>query len=195
VTDLDRGIVSWSGSGVVGGGVSVFYATPGGSFMSLLHTFFDNLKGNFPNVVTFQFPSSGDTIDSATGHLVGGWTGTTLTNVTGTSSQPFSGLSGCCVNWLTNTIVPAHGGKPPRKLRGRTFLVPLANVDYDTDGTLAAALLTQLATETNTLISGGAGHFQVWHRPTTPGATDGVAGPVVSARFKDHAAVLHSRAV
>jgi hypothetical protein len=71
--------------------------------------------------------------------------------------------------------------------------VPLTGTIFDTDGTLTTAGLTSLNTNANTLITSGAGHFQVWHRPTTPGGTDGASAPVLGVKISDKAAVLTSR--
>lgn len=195
MTDLDRGIISWTGTGVVGGGVSVFYATPGGSFMTKLHDFFSAIIGFFPATVTLTFPSSGDTIDSATGHLVGSWTGTTQTNLNGLDAASYSGRSGATIGWLTNTLVPPGGVyKTSHRVKGRTFLVPVKGSFYQNDGTIEGAVLTSLKTNADALITAGAGHFHIWHRPS-PGGSDGVAAPVVSSRIKDKVAVLTSRSV
>lgn len=193
VTNIDRGVVTWSGPGVVGGGLTVMYAKPGGSLMSHMRDFFEALKTILPNNLQLTYPTSGDTIDSATGNLVGAWTGPTLTPTIGTSSASYASPAGACVNWVTGTIIPAHAGKPPRLLRGRTFLAPLVPVAFDVDGTLSGPGFSQIKAAADALVVAGAASFVVWHRPTSPGGTDGAVGDVLSARLRDKAAVLTSR--
>jgi hypothetical protein len=143
--------------------------------------------------VTLTFPTAGDTIDSATGHLVGTWSGAFQANVTGGASTPFAAPSGVACTWLTSTVVPGSPGKAPHRVHGRTFLVPLTGTVWDTDGTLSTAALTSLNTNAHALITSGGGHFQVWHRPTTKGGTDGAAAPVLDVKISDKAAILTSR--
>ena len=92
---------------------------------------------------------------------------------------------GACVSWLTGGIV---GG---RRLRGRTFLVPLHNSTYDTDGTFTSGVLTALTAFQTAMRA--AGPLAVWHRPTTPGGTDGTSYGVIGARVRDRVAFLSSR--
>lgn len=196
MVDIDRGIVSWSGTGLVGSGVSVFYATPGGAVMNHLKTFFSAIAGWLPSTVTISFPTTGDTIDDTTGHLVGSWSGAVNTPVTGGANTPYSNRAGVAVGWLTNVIVPPGGiYKTSHRVKGRTFLVPLAGTIWDSaDGTLSGAGLSSLNTSATALISNCAGHLQVWHRPS-PGGSDGRAATVLSCRIKDHSAALLSRSV
>jgi hypothetical protein len=74
------------------------------------------------------------------------------------------------VQWSTTAIV---GG---RRLKGRTFLAPLWNSGYDGSGTILLATQTTLQTASNALAA--AGTLVVWHRPTTPGGSDGVSHAV-----------------
>lgn len=190
---IDRGVVTWTGTPVIGGGVTVMYARPGASLMAGIRTFFSALAGWIPNGVTLNFPSTGDSIEETTGDLVGSWTGSALTSVSGGYSGTFSGAAGASITWLTNTIIPATGGHPAHKVHGRTFLVPAAGTLLDTDGTLSTAAIASLNSAAADLITYAGGHFVVWHRPTAPGASDGVAAEVISKRIRDKAAVLTSR--
>jgi hypothetical protein len=170
------------------------YAIPGGSFMSAIHTFFDTIKIDLSNYVTLTFPSSGDTIESTTGELVGSWGGTVLANVTGTGGGFTSAPAGGCINWLTTTVFPpvkptghAHRG------RGRTFIVPIATNSFDSDGTLQSGTVTRWNTAAAALVAAGTDHFVIYQRPHPKGATNGLFGKVVDYKLKDKVAILTSR--
>lgn len=191
--DIDQGIVTWTG-GPIGTGVTVMYATPGGSFMAAIRTFYATIAGSLSNYVTLSFPSSGNTIDSATGHLTGSWSGTTLSTVTGTGGGFTSAPSGACVNWLTSTIVPGYPPSgTPHVARGRTFVVPLATNSYDSDGTIGTSAFTSIKSAADALVAAGAGHFVVWHRPVPGTSAGGAIADVIAAKVRDRAAVLTSR--
>jgi len=88
------------------------------------------------------------------------------------------------VRWNTDSIV---GG---RRLKGRTFLLPIESVNYDSAGTLVTACLNNFQTAANTLEA--VGKLLIWHRPQQ-GGSDGVVGPVTSATVPDRVAWLRTR--
>lgn len=181
---IDRGIVTWSGIST-GPGYTVMYARPGGSFMTDVRTFFENLKSYIPNGVTLSFPGSGDTIDETTGLLTGTWTGAAISNVVGTGVAANAAGVGANVTWLTNGVVAG------RRVRGRTFIVPLSLDAYENDGTLLTTFRNLLLGEAGALVTAGAGDFVVWHRPV--GGAGGSAHDVVDRRVTDVVSVLGSR--
>jgi len=140
---------------------------------------------NFPLSLAITVPNSGDSIDDATGELTGVWTASGGGTVTGTGTDVCAAGVGACIGWQTGGIING------RKLRGRTFLVPLHNATYDQSGTLSNATLASLGTLANSLQA--AGPLAVWHRPTSATATDGNSYGVVSNRVRDKVAYLSSR--
>jgi hypothetical protein len=97
------------------------------------------------------------------------------------------------INWMTNTIVPVgSSSKTSHRMRGRTFIVPVQPALYTNNGDLQASSVLGIKTAADALISGGAGHMVLWHRPAT-GASDGVSGPVISSSVHTRIAVLRSR--
>lgn len=189
---IDRGIVTWSGI-PTGPGYSVFYALPGHSVMSDLRTFFNSLGPSVPAGITFQFPSSGDTIESTTGDLVGSWSGSTLSNVVASATGGYSAASGIAVGWDTDTMVAAGGSwKTAHRVKGRTYLVPLGDVCYDSAGTPIATTLTALNTWLTTLLAAVSPNLVIWAAPK-PGNSDGVIGAVTGFRVRDQVAILRSR--
>lgn len=185
--DMNRVLVSWSGSGVVGSAVNVlsFAAEGGDPDVGAIGLAYAELQPILPVGVAISVAGSGDTYDDATGTLVGSWTAAGAGSFNGEAAfNPAAGV-GACVTWNTGLIVNG------RRLRGRTFLVPLATSAYDADGTLTASALTALQSFATALLM--TGPMGVWHRPTTPGGSDGAASGVVSYRLRDKVAILTSR--
>lgn len=104
-------------------------------------------------------------------------------SITGTGAGAYAGGSGAVINWLTGSVLNG------RKVRGRTFLVPLTGAFF-TDGTLAGAAITAITTAATTLQGGSPGLVVASGLvPGTSGSSAGVTGVSVP----DRAAVLRSR--
>lgn len=167
--------------------------TPTGTQLSetsaKVRTFFDAWKTLLPNIVQIGFPSEIEQFDTASGELEGSFAITAGATVQGTGgSAVFSSVVGACVNWKTDAVVNG------RKLRGRTFMVPLQSLpSFDTTGSLGVAALITMRAAATALVNDTSGMpFVVWHRPS-PGGTDGASGTVVAATVNDMTAVLRSR--
>jgi len=92
------------------------------------------------------------------------------------------------VNWRTNQI------RNGRRVRGRSFLVPLAGSAFEGNGTLSASTLTSLKSAADTLrTAAGTTQLGVYARPTTKDATDGLWAQVTANTVPDMGAVLRSR--
>lgn len=150
-------------------------------------SFLGALSTLIPGDVDFTAPREVDNLDEATGILTGYATrdqGVEYTPPQATGS--YSAPTGACVNWITDTV--ARG----RRLRGRTFLVPLANSAYDVDGSLSDAARTTIQSAAELMIfEPGASSFGIWSRPRN--GAGGTFGEVVAADVPDLAAVLRSR--
>lgn len=104
------------------------------------------------------------------------------------ASAPYSAASGGVVTWRTGGVLRG------RRVRGRTFLVPLASAAYQNDGTIASAVLTSLNTNFGGFISDtNSAALGVYCRPTSKGATDGAWFKVTGFTVPDKVAVLRSR--
>lgn len=174
-------------TGFVGGpGVTTLYwSDAAGPNLTAWNLFLDTIKSRFPTVVTWQSQSSGDRLDDSTGAIIGSWSGSVQAPITGTSGGAYSAPSGAVVNWRTAGIV---GGK---RVRGRSFLVPLSGAQYDSDGTIVAAALTAMRTALTTFIGSAAADLRVWHRPV--GGSGGSQHVVTNADIPDKSCVLRSR--
>jgi len=97
-------------------GVTTLYFGTGVTDFTGVKTFFDAIKANFPNGLTFTYPTTVDVINEATGQLTGSVVGTTLAStVSITTASVYSGVSGAIVRWNTGLI---QNGK---RKRSRTW--------------------------------------------------------------------------
>lgn len=192
MTTLNRLVLGWSGPMVVGTAVSVLHYSgsddPAPPVADVLAAF-SAYPLLWPSGLTLTVPGSGDRIDDTDGSLVGVWSSAGGGTLAGANAVPPAAGVGACIGWTTGGIVSGSAG--PRKLRGRTFLVPLSTAVYENNGTISAASLTQLQDIANDLMA--AGPLAVWHRPTTPGGSDGNSYGVIAAKVRDKVAYLSSR--
>jgi hypothetical protein len=190
--------VRWSGF-VGGPGYSNFYfrdfadseptAQQATDAAARVRTFFNDIRSHFPAAMSWNVLSDVEVIEETTGTM------TTVHNITaplvvlgGAAAAPYSAATGSVVTWRT------PGVRNGRRVRGRTFLVPLANNAYDNDGTMGATPLATIQTAANALAAGtGTPDLGIWSRPTGPGAADGAWHAVNAATVPDKVAVLRSR--
>jgi len=172
--------------GVMGSGVATHYfdsSTTAGQ--SLYKGFWTSCASVMSGGVTITVPDNGEEFDSVTGALVGVWSQGTPGTITGGGTGSYPGGVGACVGWNTSGI---HAG---RKVRGRTFIVPLALNQYDNDGSLATGAITTINTAAATMLSGAANKHLIWARPR-PGVP-GEAYIITGGLVKDHVSWLKSR--
>jgi len=152
-----------------------------------MRTFFDAVKAHLPGGSDVKVQRLYQVINDLNGNITGEANlAADPTVVNGTAGPiAYAGPAGACINWETG-----HFNANGRRVRGRTYLVPLVNA-YETDGSLSAAALGTVAAAASAAI-GGTGSLGVWTRPT-PGGSDGTFNLAISALVKDKAAVLTSR--
>lgn len=148
--------------------------------------FFNEFFTYLPGGVTIDISPTIDYLDETNGNLVGQADASEGYSVTGGSTASYSAASGAVVNWNTSSF--ANG----RRIRGRTFLVPLASDSYDAQGDLTSAALTSIRTAANALATGLLpARLVVWSRPKNGAA--GSVHTVTSATVPDLGAILRSR--
>lgn len=179
-------------------GRTVFYGNTGVSTAQVLandcHTLINNIvnpTGSQPNIIPAGVRIAGDAfadeLDSGSGDQVGRLAVTANPPITGTGSGNWAAPAGACITWSTNKFIKG------RRLRGRTFFVPLDGVNaFQPDGTLSDSMNTVVAAAIPIFINGQSEPI-VWHRPTGPGLTDGDTAPIVTGSMADKVAVLRSR--
>lgn len=185
VDTLNRIRVEWTGWGG-GPAVSTFYSD-GAALPNLtdLRTFYLALAGQIPTGISIQVKGEGDKIRSSDGGLVGSWVGTAPAAVSCTGGTSYSSASGAHVTWLTDTI---HGR---RRLKGKTFIVPLGGGCYGSNGRISSAVVTVLQNAATTFLNSGSTLYQVWGRPGPNGG--GMSAQMKTAKVTDLPSVLTSR--
>lgn len=155
-----------------------------------VHNFWAAIGPYLPIGVSISMPTVLEEVTSDDGELVAEHTWPGGTTVNGAAGNTYSSAVGACITW--NSIGIVNG----RRLRGRTFLVPLGSQVFAADGTLSDSIRGSIQTAGNTLanadaLAGGI-DLAVWHRPTA-GLSDGSAAGVVNCTVRDKTAVLRSR--
>lgn len=185
MTDIRRVQNVWSGF-VGGPGYTNFYLLDGGiDVVAKIKQFFETFKTGLPNDVTITTPAQGETFNAETGELVGTWALTGGGNTQGEGGANYSAPVGGVVNWKTGSINRGH------KVRGRSFMVPLAGANFGPSGALLAVAQNALQADATALVDSLAGNLVVWSRPRLK--VGGLAAPVTSASVPSLAAVLRSR--
>jgi hypothetical protein len=152
--------------------------------------FINTIKPLIPPVVSMVVESEVEVIEETNGQMQTVLGGTSLGTEFGMASGTagYSAPVGAVISWSTG------GVRNGRRVRGRTFVVPLSNEAWDTDGTLKSTALTTLnAAATSLRDIGGSPDLGVYARPTSAGATDGIWYAATGHRVPDMAAVLRSR--
>lgn len=160
------------------------------SAIGRIDMFASAIKGLLPPVVTLEVESECEVLEETTGQMQTVLGGTSLGSMVGTASSVagYSAPAGAVISWST------PGVRNGRRVRGRTFLVPLSNEVWDTDGSLKSGALATINGAATTLRgASGTPDIGVWARPSGPGATDGIWYAVTGHRVPDMAAVLRSR--
>jgi hypothetical protein len=103
------------------------------------------------------------------------------------SSAAYAGGSGAVINWLTNGF---HLG---RKVRGRTFLVPLTSSAFEANGTLINGVVTSITAAGATFATSTPQPVIVSIKTGPGGVTSGFVSPIVGASVPDRSAILRSR--
>lgn len=169
-------------------GYTNFYSLESGPITTstdAIRAFFDGIKGLLPSGLTVTVQPSGDQINDANGNITGAWSvDPAPLVVTGTGGAFFAGNAGGVVSWRTNGVVAN------RRVRGRSFLVPMATPVYDSNGLTPAAIGTLQGAAT-ALVGAASPNLAVWSRPTP--LRSGSSHPITASTVPDLAASLRSR--
>lgn len=146
------------------------------------------LKGYIPLVAALNVEGDVEIIDSTDGSLINVISVTSPVTYQGGGTGNFSSPAGAVINWRTATI------RRGRRMRGKTFLVPLVATSFSTGGGVSSSAVTAIAAAGNTMAAAGTEvQLGVFGRPSGPAATDGVFGFVASASVPNSPAILTSR--
>lgn len=197
MADLARVTILWTGFIGAPGFTNLYFrnATPGiidqavvDNAVAKVDSFIGSLINRLPPSVTVATDATVEVIDDTNGELQSFMQATVLAPRNGSGTGNYSAAAGAVMNWYTSTV------RNGRRIRGRSFMVPLAGSALASDGTLDSTQLTGLRAMADGLrAASGASRLVVWGRPTSPGATDGVSAEVTSSTVPDKTAVLTSR--
>ena len=165
-----------------------------------VRVFFDAIKSYLPTGCSIQVNPSVEEIEDTNASLAGvhGVTAPAVVLGTASASANYASPVGAVINWNTNTI------RKNRRIRGRTFLVPLSSTAFQTDGSIANVIVTAIQTAAATLAADAATpDMGVYARPervkNEAGEYTGEVlpncqwAPISSVVVPDLAAVLRSR--
>lgn len=187
-----RVTTTWTGGRIGTGFTNLFFnasASTAQAAADAVRSFFSNsysIGALLPSGVSLTFPSVVDVIDDNNGQLTATVPITPPAAVNGSDSTRYAALAGACVTWRTGDFVAG------RRVRGRTFLVPVGGAGLQSDGTLDTTFLGFVNTAAAALIA-AAPEFVVYRRPTNAAAANGASHVVAAATVSDKAAYLTSR--
>lgn len=197
MSDFFRVVVNWTGFNGGPGFTNLYFRTAGSTAVLLtdaqdavtkVDAWVSALSNHLPSSVTVRVDPTVTEMNEQTGAQIGFLPTTAPAAHPGGDGGGYSAASGACFNWYTS------GVRNGRRVRGRTFIVPLGGTKYDSTGTLAATTLTAYQNATATLLANvTSSRLHVWSRPSGPGASDGQAHPVEFYTLPDKAAILTSR--
>lgn len=190
--DMIRITARWTGF-PGGPGYSNFFFAGGGGLISDVGQVADRVMSAFSEITTWlasgtriELEPEAAIVDSDTGVVSDFAQVDSDTAVVAGGNANYAGPTGAVVNWRTNDL------RNGRRIRGRTFLVPLNSSSFEGNGTLLAAARDDLQDFADIMMSGpGGADFGVWSRPRN--GAGGVFATVTSASVPDMAAVLRSR--
>lgn len=197
---LSRVSVAWQGWPGAPGVSQFYYGTSLGDLptqnnIDAIRTFFQAFAGILPNGLTITVPRSGDRINQTDGKIIGAWeVPTQPAVVTGTGTGNYAGNAGAVVHWLTTTVVAG------RRVRGRTFMVPLIASAFDAQGSMSTATVTLASNAAAALVAQVDGAPSVWSRPFTDPtgkkpAREGSLAQISSSRVPDLSVSQRSRRI
>lgn len=144
------------------------------------------LRPALPASVQIAVESEVTRLDSDTGEILGFHAIDELDDYSGQGTEGYSAASGGVINWRTDDV------RFGRRIRGRTFIVPLSGESYESDGSLTSSALGTLRNFADEIVGGDIdSEFGVWSRPRA--GTGGVFATATGYHVPDMSAVLRSR--
>jgi hypothetical protein len=153
-------------------------------------TFAEAIKNMIPANTSLLVENDVEELTVSSGQLDAIVTGTaqTVTTSTTLASTTYSAASGAVITWRT------PGVRNGRRVRGRTFLVPLQSAIYQNDGTIDNGFVTGISNAAAALRTPTSGvRLVVYARPTTAAPGSGDVFDVTSHSVPDRVAILKSR--
>jgi hypothetical protein len=190
---LDRVRVVNQGSPGGNASTNFYFVAVTTAALTALGAFYTAIKTYYPTTVSMVIPSSGDTINDATGVLVGSWGTSGGSTVAGGTVGIQATPVGFEIAWLGSGIVDGH--RPV----GKTLIVPASSSTFNTNGTILNTAVTAIQTAANNFLAASTS-FGIWHRPVYNYKVDppllvrpGTVMAIASATVRTAPTVLRSR--
>lgn len=160
--------------------------------VNAVRTFWDSLKSYLPDELRLTVSPVVDDYDEITGQLRASFVAGAAPNVVaGTSATGYAGGAGLKVTWNTGQI------RNGRRVRGSTFIVPIANTVFTSNGTIGTAQMTSINTAAATMLAqltAAGTSMAVWSRPvTSPVPRGGSVHEVLTGSCSSKTAILRGR--
>jgi hypothetical protein len=162
--------------------------------VTLVRQFFGTVAALLPNPVKVQVEGDVEQIDTPTGNLIAGLNGGNPGVVDGQAAAgaSWAAPAGACITWTTGQVRTV--ASKPRRVRGRTFIVPVSTAAYDANGNFTQqALDTLAAAAINLRNAPGGPEFVVYGRPGPNDLPAGMVAFVSGHKITDQVAILRSR--
>lgn len=153
-----------------------------------MQVFFTAIRSLLPSAVRIDVEPEVDVLEATSGKLVDSISVAPELQVSGAATQNYAAAVGSVINWRTNGI------REGRRVRGRTFLVPLSAIAFAPTGNLLTTAQTTIADAATVLrSSAGSPDLGVYARPSAPGVEDGAWFYASGSNVPTMGAVLRSR--
>jgi hypothetical protein len=194
VTALFKVQARWNGWAGAPGYTNLYFETSdplsGGAQQAVdnVRAFFATIKDFIPGACSVLVSPTVDMVEDTDGELDDTITvATPPLVVTGGSGATFAAVAGACITWKTAGVVAG------RRVRGRTFIVPMSANQYQADGSLVDAAIPILVGAASALRTATGPTFVIWHRPTGSPASGGSSFAVTAQSISDKVSYLSSR--
>lgn len=163
--------------------------------VNAMRTFWDAIKLNMPNEVSFTVSPVVDYYLTNSGVLSGSVSAPTPpVAVLGTGTASYSMAAGLKLNWNTSTI------RNGRRVRGSTFLVPTTSSAFNQTGTADTTVRTAISSAASTFLNSLSAtglKGVVWSRPLDEedpkGPRDGAQADITGVEVSEKTAILRGR--
>ena len=202
MTDMFQIVSHWTGFVGAPGYTNMFFehsdppSTGAQTAADNVRAFWFSIRTELPDDVTITVDPVVKIINAETGDLTSIITvGTAPAAVTGFSTAIYAAPVGLGINWTTSTVHAA------RRIRGRTFVVPVTSGEFTTTGQPTSTALSNTQAAATTLRTATGPTFGIWSRPITDGPSRvppvanraGGFGPATANSVSNKGVVLRSR--
>lgn len=178
--------ITWEGTPVVGGGVSVLHCAFGDEhdLMTGFRAMLNTIKASFPTGIQWTFPGGGAVLNEANGDLDSAWVDPSPpAALAATGGLLYAPGVGARIKWDTGAFHNSH------RVVGSTFLVPVTTANFEGAGAIDNTVLALWQGAVNTFVA--LGKLTIWSRPKPDSV--GAQFTVASGQVPDAVSWLRGR--